>query len=166
MSGGCAAQLEDVQRRAEAAESALQEERNTHKRMLRHKNRELAEAQVGFLNLFAPRNALQAMQPSFAMGPCGQGSSSTDYAECDHGGLCLAASTSQLQYRRLKKDLRRSNSVHAQEEIVRIKENVRELRLRQSLVPPRYGLLFCITMCDHTPAHPPLCPIRSKQGAL
>ena len=28
----CAPQLEDVQRRAEAAEAALQEERNTHKR--------------------------------------------------------------------------------------------------------------------------------------
>ncbi|CAL5225262.1 g8055 [Coccomyxa viridis] len=40
-----ASQLEAVQRRAEAAEAALQEERSTHKRMLRHKNRELAEAQ-------------------------------------------------------------------------------------------------------------------------
>ncbi len=39
-------QLEDVQKRAEAAEAALQEERTTHKRLLRHKNRELAEAQV------------------------------------------------------------------------------------------------------------------------
>jgi hypothetical protein len=39
-------QLEDVQRRAEAAEAALQEERIAHGRALRHKNRELAEAQV------------------------------------------------------------------------------------------------------------------------
>ena len=39
-------QLEDVQRRAEAAEAALQEERSSHRRVLRHKNRELAEAQV------------------------------------------------------------------------------------------------------------------------
>ena len=45
----CAVQLEDVQKRAEAAEAALQEERSTHKRMLRHKNRELAEAQVSAL---------------------------------------------------------------------------------------------------------------------
>ena len=39
-------QLEDVQRRAEAAEAALQEERSAHRRALRHKNRALAEAQV------------------------------------------------------------------------------------------------------------------------
>lgn len=39
-------QLEDVQRRAEAAEAALQEERSAHRRALRHKNSELAEAQV------------------------------------------------------------------------------------------------------------------------
>ena len=78
----------------------------------------------------------------------------------------MEASTSQLQYRRLQKDAVRSNAVHAQEETVRMKEIVRVLRLRQSLVPPRYGLLYCFLMCDHTPPHAPLRLIRSKQGAL
>lgn len=39
-------QLGDAQKRAEAAEAALEEERSAHRRALRHKNRELAEAQV------------------------------------------------------------------------------------------------------------------------
>ena len=39
-------QLEAAQRRVEAAAATLQEERSAHRRALRHKNRELAEAQV------------------------------------------------------------------------------------------------------------------------
>ena len=47
-----------MQKRAEAAEAALQEERRTHKRVLRHKNRELAEAQVGALGTLLLHPAL------------------------------------------------------------------------------------------------------------
>ena len=39
-------QLEAAQKRADAAAATLQEERSAHRRALRHKNRELAEAQV------------------------------------------------------------------------------------------------------------------------
>ena len=39
-------QLEAAQKRADGAAAALQEERSAHRRVLRHKNRELAEAQV------------------------------------------------------------------------------------------------------------------------
>ena len=39
-------QLEAAQKRADAAAATLREERSAHRRVLRHKNRELAEAQV------------------------------------------------------------------------------------------------------------------------
>lgn len=39
-------QVEAAQRRADAAAAALQDERGAHRRVMRHKNRELAEAQV------------------------------------------------------------------------------------------------------------------------
>ncbi|CAK0735493.1 hypothetical protein CVIRNUC_000590 [Coccomyxa viridis] len=64
-------QLEAAQKRADGAAAALQEERSAHRRVLRHKNRELAEAQ---------------------------------------------------------------------EEVMRLKDIIRELRLRQSFIPPRAPL--------------------------